>query len=408
MQKAEKETSAWTSPPPLFRRRRTRTVELGSLKIGGDHPVSLQSMTNTDTRRPDETVAQIERLAAVGCQLARIAVPDQEAARALPRIVAASPLPLVADIHFDPKLGLAAIDAGMPGLRINPGTIRDRRQRQAIARAAAAARVVVRIGINGGSLEPSILEKFGGQAGAAALVASALDHCAAFEDWGCPALKVSLKSSSVACTVEAYRRFAAATDYPLHLGLTEAGLPEAGAVKSAVALGTLLMEGIGDTIRVSLTGDPVEEIRVGRRILAAAGRRRERPDIIACPTCGRTEIDLLSLVREVDAEVRSLEEAGLRVDLDKIAVMGCIVNGPGEAGDADLGVAGGCGKGALFRNGEVVATLPWEELKERFLAEIRARASGNRRCAMEKDRPLPEATRAGETGSRPQADPAAY
>ncbi len=360
-----------SGPAFSYPRHRAREIRVGWVAVGGTAPVILQSMTNTDTRAPAATISQIQRLAKAGCQLIRVAVPDQTAVRALPAIMAEIPLPLIADVHFNSELALAAVEAGVQGLRINPGTIRDQQKLKAIGQAAAAAGVAVRVGVNGGSLEPEVLARHNDRATAAALVESALTHCARFEGWGCHNLKASLKSSSVPTTVEACRRFAAVTDYPLHLGLTEAGLPEAGAVKSAAALGCLLMEGIGDTIRISLTGDPVQEIIVGRRILAACGLGSSGPEVVACPTCGRTEIDLHRLATEVEEELRRLETEGAVVELRKIAVMGCSVNGPGEAKDADLGIAGGRRRGVLFKHGKIICALPEEELKSRLLDEIR-------------------------------------
>lgn len=364
----------WAPVPMQNGRRPTRLLRMGHFFIGGDSPVSVQSMTTTDTRKTSATVGQIEQLQEAGCDLVRVAVPDKIAAEKLAEIREAVELPLIADIHFSAELALAAIDAGLAGIRINPGTIGNQGKLEAIAKASAAAGTVVRIGINGGSLEKDIRKEYKDSSSSEALVASALRNCENFEEWGCANLKVSLKSSSPLCTIAAYRKFAALTDYPLHLGLTEAGLPEAGTVKSAAVLGCLLMEGIGDTLRVSLTGDPVREVFVGRQILAACGLRDENPEIISCPTCGRTEIDVVTLAREVELEVRRLEAEGKKVAIRKIAVMGCSVNGPGEAREADIGIACGRDHGVLFKEGKIVAKLSPEQMKESLFAEIRARA----------------------------------
>ncbi len=352
--------------------RRTRRIFIGSVPVGGDAPVTVQSMTNTRTADAGATLAQIRELAAAGCEIIRVAVPDREAVAALPAILRDSPLPVIADIHFDYRLALAAIAAGAHGIRINPGNLGGPERVAAVAAAARDAGVAVRIGVNAGSLEEA--RAHGGDR-IEAMVAAALDFCAAFEAAGCTALKVSLKASDVATTVAACRRFAARTDYPLHLGVTEAGTPAAGIVKSAVGIGALLLDGIGDTIRVSLTAPPVEEVKAGIRILEAAGRRAAAPEIVACPTCGRTRIALQELVEAVEDEIRRLKAAGYTIGLRKIALMGCVVNGPGEARDADLGIAGGDGKGVLFAHGQIVRTMPEAELLPAFLAELRRHVS---------------------------------
>jgi (E)-4-hydroxy-3-methylbut-2-enyl-diphosphate synthase len=357
----------------LVSRRRSRAVQVGRVQVGGGAPVSIQSMTNTDTRDVDATLAQIEDLARTGCEIVRCAVPDQEAAAAFRQIVSGSPLPVVADVHFDYRLAVAAAEAGAACLRINPGTIHSPEHRGRIADCAVQHGIPVRIGVNSGSLEKDILEKHG-RPNAAAMVESALRHCRFFEERGCSALKVSLKTSNVASTVAACRLFAADTDYPLHLGVTEAGTAGTGTVKSAVALGALLLEGIGDTIRVSLTAPPREEVVAARQILEAAGLREAHPEIISCPTCGRTEIDLLPIVTAVEEEVAALKAQGCEIDLRRIAIMGCVVNGPGEARDADLGIAGGRHKGVLFKEGRVVRSVSEAELIPVLLAEIRAHA----------------------------------
>lgn len=351
--------------------RRTRGIRLGRVAIGGGAPVSVQSMTNTDTRDAAATLAQIRELAAAGCDIIRVAVPDEAAVAGLRAIVAESPLPVVADIHFDYRLALASIAAGAHGIRINPGNIGGHDRFVEVVRAAAAAGVPVRIGVNGGSLEKELLAKHGG-ATPAALVESAVTHCRTAEDAGCTRLKVSLKSSGVAATVAACRLFAVQSDIPLHLGVTEAGTFLSGTVKSAAALGCLLLEGIGETLRVSLTALPVEEVRVAIRILEAVGLRDAHPEIVSCPTCGRTQIDLVPLAEAVEKEVARLKAAGVCINLRKIAIMGCVVNGPGEARDADLGVAGGKGMGVLFKNGRTVCSLPEAELLPALLRELHA------------------------------------
>ncbi len=358
---------------PGVARRRTRTVRVGPVAVGGDAPVTVQSMTKTSTHDRAATAAQIHELAAAGCDIVRVAVPDFRAVRALARLVSESPIPVVADVHFDARLALESIAAGVHAVRINPGNLKGPGKLFEIARAAAAAGAALRVGVNSGSLEPELRRTYGG-ATPEALAESAVRACRRIEETGFGNIKVSIKSSSVRVTVAANRLFAARTDYPLHLGVTEAGTRENGIVKSAVGIGALLLEGIGDTIRVSLTAPPVEEVEAGLRILEACGLRKTGPDIVACPTCGRTEIALFPLARAVEREVRRLRAAGYRFPFAKIAVMGCPVNGPGEARDADIGIAGGKGKGLLFKHGRVVATLPEAELLPALVRELRAAA----------------------------------
>jgi len=346
------------------KRHSTRVLHLGKLAIGGDHPVMVQSMTNTDTRDVDATLAQIERLAAAGCEAVRIAVPDAEAARAVWAIIGQIALPLIADIHFDYRLAIACLEAGVHGLRLNPGNIGGQEQVRAVIDAAKSANAVIRIGINSGSLEKKLLAKHGGPA-PKALVESAMGQVRFFEKHNFSNIKISIKSSSVLASIAAYRLLARRCDYPLHIGITEAGTLVRGTVKSSVGLGILLWEGIGDTLRVSLTGDPVQELAVAWELLRSLGLRKRGPEIIACPTCGRTEIDLPALADAV--EKRLAHETGCI----KVAVMGCVVNGPGEAREADIGLAGGRGKGSIFRKGEIVRSVRGQEaLLSAFMEEL--------------------------------------
>lgn len=334
------------------------------LTVGGGAPVMVQSMTNTDTRDVPATLAQIKRLMAAGCEAVRLAVPDAAAAAALKDIRAQASVPLIADIHFDYRLAVAALEAGLEGLRINPGNIGPRAHVDCVVDAAKAHGAVIRVGVNAGSLEKDLLHEFGGPC-PKALVKSALGHVRMLEARGFYDTKISLKSSSVLDTIAAYRLLAAACDYPLHIGITEAGGLVRGAIKSAVGLGILLHEGIGDTLRVSLTADPVEEVRAAWEILRALGLRRRGPEIISCPTCGRTEINLFALADAVEKEL-----ADSTADIT-VAVMGCVVNGPGEAREADLGLAGGRDKGIIFRKGEVIRTVRGHEaLLAAFLEEL--------------------------------------
>ncbi|MFH1135874.1 MAG: flavodoxin-dependent (E)-4-hydroxy-3-methylbut-2-enyl-diphosphate synthase [Pseudomonadota bacterium] len=345
-------------------KRPTKKINLGGVEIGGGAPVAVQSMTNTDTRDVSRTAAQIKSLTAAGCEIVRAAVPDEEAARALGAIKAEISIPLVADIHFDHRLALLALEQGVDGLRINPGNIGGRKKVALVAEAAARKGVPIRVGVNAGSLSREILAKYGRPC-PEAMVESALGEIAVLEELGFDLIKVSLKSSSVLDTATACRLFAQRSDYPQHLGVTEAGPLIAGTVKSALGIGMLLAEGIGDTFRVSLTRDPVDEIKAAYEILRALNLRHRGPEIISCPTCGRCRIDLFSLVEKVESAL-----AGLTEPL-KIAVMGCVVNGPGEAREADVGVAGGLGQGLLFRRGEVIRKVPEAELAAALADEVR-------------------------------------
>ena len=341
----------------------TRAVRVGSLTVGGGAKVSVQSMTNTPTADVDRTLAQIRALEAAGCEIVRFAVPDAEAAASIKAIRRGTGLPLVADVHFDHRLAIAAIENGADKVRINPGNIGSDAKVRELAACASDHGVPVRIGVNGGSLPKHILEKCGGPT-AGALVEAALEHVALLEACGFYDMILSLKASSVPVTVEAYAAAAGRVQYPLHLGVTEAGHAQPGLVKSAVGIGALLLMGIGDTLRVSLTGDPVQEVAAGRDILVAAGLRRFGPEIVSCPTCGRCEHDLESIVRAVRARLTHVN-APIRV-----AVMGCVVNGPGEAAEADAGIACGKDRGALFKNGKLLRTLPMEGIVEALVNEI--------------------------------------
>ena len=348
----------------LKKRHSTRILRLGRLAIGGGYPVMVQSMTNTNTRDVDATLAQIERLEAAGCEAVRLAVPDAEAVRAARSIIGQNPLPLIADIHFDHRLAIACLEAGVHGLRINPGTIGGPEKVRAVIDAAKSANAVIRIGINSGSLEKTLLAKHGGPV-PKALVESAMGQVRFFEEHKFSNMKISIKSSSVLTTIAAYRLLAGYCDYPLHIGVTEAGPLVRGAVKSSVGLGILLWEGIGDTLRVSLTGDPVQELTVAWELLRSLGLRERGPEIIACPTCGRTEIDLPALADAVEKRLAH-ETACI-----KVAVMGCVVNGPGEAREADIGLAGGRDKGSIFRKGEIIRSVRGQEaLLRAFMEEL--------------------------------------
>ena len=341
----------------------TREITVGDIKIGGGAPVSVQSMCNTRTDDVDATVAQILRLERAGCDIIRVAVPDMTAAKALAAIKKRIHIPLVADIHFDYRLALAALDGGVDKVRLNPGNIGSTERVRAVARACEARHVPIRIGVNSGSVERELLEKYGGPT-AEAMVESALNHARILEDVGFSDIAISVKSSTVSRTVAAYRLISQKCDYPLHLGVTEAGTEYLGTVNSAVGIGTLLNEGIGDTIRVSLTADPEREVEAGIAILKAAGLRSGGVKLVSCPTCGRTRIDLVALAHEVEGRLR-----GCRKDIT-VAVMGCAVNGPGEAREADFGVAGGDGEGILFQKGKIVAKLPYDRLADGLLELI--------------------------------------
>ncbi len=341
----------------------TRQIFVGGVPIGGGAPVTIQSMTNTRTDDVAATVAQIRRLAAAGCQIVRVAVPDLAAAKAVGAIKEQIDIPLVVDIHFDYKLALECVAAGCDKVRINPGNIGGEDRVRQVADACRQKGIPIRIGVNGGSLEKPILAKYGGVT-PEALVESAFGHIRLLEKFDFTDICVSLKSSSVPVTMAAYRLMSEKSDYPLHLGVTETGTPRMGILKSAVGIGGLLALGIGDTMRVSLSADPVEEVYAARDILKAAGVRKDGPELVACPTCGRTRIDLIGLANEVEERLKSVDKP------ITVAVMGCAVNGPGEASAADVGIAGGVGEGLLFRKGEIVKKVPQEALVDELFALI--------------------------------------
>jgi len=352
-------------------RRPTRRIHVGPVAIGGGAPVSVQTMTKTDTRDVDATVAQIAAAAAIGCDIVRLAVVDRAAARALKPIRAQVSIPLIADIHFDAELALAALESGVDGLRINPGNIGGRDRVARVVRAAAERRAPIRIGVNSGSVEDDVARKHGGGT-PAALVESALRHVAMIEELDYHEIKISVKATDVARTVAAYRLLADRTDYPLHLGVTEAGTLIAGTVRSSVALGMLLAEGIGDTLRVSLTDSPLQEVKVGLELLRCLGLRRPGPAVISCPTCGRVQVDLPAAAHRVELALERHYTAHPAAPRPTVAVMGCMVNGPGEARDADLAIAGGRGKFALYVRGRHTATLPEDEAVDALLEQVRA------------------------------------
>jgi (E)-4-hydroxy-3-methylbut-2-enyl-diphosphate synthase len=356
-------------PKPLAGRRRSRQVMVGSVPVGGDAPVSVQSMTTTLTADVDSTLQQIAELTAAGCQIVRVAVPSQDDADALPAIARKSQIPVIADIHFQPKYVFAAIDAGCAAVRVNPGNIKAFDDKVGeIAKAAKAAGIPIRIGVNAGSLDKRLYEKYG-KATAEALVESALWECSLFEEHDFRDIKISVKHNDPVVMINAYRLLAEACDYPLHLGVTEAGPAFQGTIKSAVAFGALLAEGIGDTIRVSLSAPPVEEVKVGQQILESLGLRKRGLEIVSCPSCGRAQVDVYKLADQVTAALD-----GLKVPL-RVAVMGCVVNGPGEAREADLGVASGNGKGQIFVRGEVIKTVPEAQIVETLIEEALKLAS---------------------------------
>jgi (E)-4-hydroxy-3-methylbut-2-enyl-diphosphate synthase len=347
-----------------IKRKKTRQISIGNVKIGGSAPIAVQSMTNTPTPDVAATVAQIKRLQEAGCEIVRVAVPDQDAAKAVAAIKKQIHIPLIADIHFDYRLAIAAAKSGADGLRLNPGNIGDLKKVRAVVDCAKDHHIPIRIGVNSGSLEKDILKKYNGVT-AAGMVESGLRHVDLLQSLDFDQIKISLKASDVHRTLEAYRLLSTKTDFPLHVGVTEAGALFPGIVKSALGIGMLLAEGIGDTIRVSLTRDPVEEVRVGFEILKALDIRHRGPEIIACPTCGRCNIELFDIVEQVEKALMTTTEPV------KVAIMGCVVNGPGEAKEVDIGIAGGDGTGVLFRKGRVIKKFAQDKLVDVLLDEVR-------------------------------------
>jgi (E)-4-hydroxy-3-methylbut-2-enyl-diphosphate synthase len=345
------------------KRKDTKVIHVGDVAIGGRNPIAVQSMTNTDTRDVQATIEQIKRLHEVGCEIIRVAVPDITAAQAISEIKNSITIPLIADIHFDWRLAIASIEAGADCIRINPGNIGSLERLSRVVNKVKEYGISMRIGVNAGSLEKDIRQKYGSPS-PEALVESAIRNIGFVTDMGCESVKISIKSSDVLNTIDAYRRLSKKTDFPLHLGVTEAGGLTPGTVKSSIALGVLLMEGIGDTMRVSLTRDPSEEIHAAYEILRALKIRQRGPEIISCPTCGRCEIDLFSLASEIERRAQRIPYP------IKLAVMGCIVNGPGEAREADLGLAGGKGVGLIFKGGQFLKKVPEHELLETFWKEV--------------------------------------
>lgn len=350
----------------MINRRKSKVIEIGNVKIGGDNPISVQSMCNTDTRNVEATLEQINKMAERGCELVRLAVLNKDAANAIKDIVKKSPLPLIADIHFDYKLAIQCINNGINALRLNPGNIGKRENVEKVVSLAKQQKIPIRIGVNAGSLEKDLQEK--NIPLSKKMVLSALGHIKILEDLDFDLIKVSLKSSDVLTTIEAYRSIADKIPYPLHLGVTEAGTLRSGLIKSSVGLGTLLAEGIGDTIRVSLTENPEEEVTAGFEILKSLGLRQRGVNFISCPTCGRTQINLIELAKKVEEKFKNLDKP------ITIATMGCAVNGPGEAKHADFGIAGGVGEGIIFKKGEIIAKVPENMLLEK-LEEIITKSS---------------------------------
>ena len=346
----------------MYKRKKTRVISMGNVKIGGDNPVVIQSMTNTDTKDVEKTLIQMRELATAGCEIIRVAVPDMEAAKAIKKIKKEIDVPIIADIHFDYKLAIESIKSGVDGLRLNPGNIGSSENVKKVVEVAKERNVPVRIGVNSGCISKELLAKYG--VSAKSMVESALEHVKILEDLGYYEIKISVKASSVPLTLESYRLLSSLTDYPLHLGVTEAGTEFAGTIKSSVGIGTLLAEGIGDTIRVSLTANPVREVMVAKEILKSLGLRKGL-DVISCPTCGRTEIDLIAIAKEVEKRLEKYSEKDISV-----AVMGCVVNGPGEAKEADFGIAGGHGVGLVFKKGKILKKVKEENLVDSLMEVI--------------------------------------
>ena len=347
----------------MYNRRLSREVSVGNVKIGGNNPISVQSMTTTDTRDANATIEQIKKLEAVGCDIVRVAVPDMEAAKNIGKIKAGVNIPVIADIHFDYRLALEAINQGIDGVRINPGNIGSIEKVKAVVEKCKEKNLKIRIGVNGGSLEKELLEKYG-SATPQALVESALSHVKILEDLDFYNIVISLKSSDIYKTLEAYELIAKEVDYPLHIGITESGSIKKGTIKSSIGVGALLLKGIGDTMRISLTGDPTEEIIVGKEILRSLDLLNDKIKVVSCPTCGRCNIDLINTVNEVEKKISNIDKN------ITVAIMGCAVNGPGEAREADIGIAGGKGEGLLFKKGEIIRKIKGNKLVEELLEEI--------------------------------------
>lgn len=344
-------------------RRHTKVVVCGNTYIGGQHPISVQSMTTTDTRNAKATINQIKELQDAGCDIVRLAVPNIEAAQTLSTIKKEINIPIIADIHFDYRLAIEAAKSGVDGLRLNPGNIGDRNRVKEIVKLAQSKNMKIRIGVNAGSLEKELLIKYG-KPTADAMVESALAHIDILEELNFSNTVISLKASNVQLTIDAYKKIAEKTNYPLHIGITEAGTIWGGTIKSSIGIGALLLQGIGDTIRVSLTGNPVQEVSVGREILKSLGLIKNEITIISCPTCGRCQIDLISLVNEIEEQIKEIKKPL------KVAIMGCAVNGPGEASDADIGIAGGVNSALLFKKGEIISRVPENEIIKILINEI--------------------------------------
>lgn len=346
-----------------IKRKETKKIRVGDIYIGGNSPITVQSMTNTDTRDIHATIEQIKRLEEAGCEIVRVAVPDNDAAEAIKSIKKAIRIPLVADIHFDYRLALSSMENGADKIRLNPGNIGDRDRVKKVVEMAKSREIPIRIGVNSGSVERQIFEKYGGVT-PEGMVESALGHARILEELNFDRIAISIKASSVPMTIAAYRLMSEKSRYPLHIGVTEAGTVYRGTIKSAAGLGCLLAEGIGDTLRVSLTGDPVEEVRVGHEILKALGLKKSGIEFVSCPTCGRCQIDLIDIANKVEEKLEHLKKNV------KVAVMGCAVNGPGEAREADIGIAGGKGEALLFRKGEIIRKIPQDRIVDELLEEI--------------------------------------
>lgn len=344
-------------------RRNTKKIKVGDIYVGGDSKITVQSMTNTDTRDVEKTIKQIIELEDAGCDIIRCAVPDEEASEAIKHIVSKIKIPLVADIHFDYRLAIKSIENGVHGLRINPGNIGSIDRIKLVAKAANEKGVPIRIGVNSGSLDKKLLDKYK-KVCPEALVESALEHVNILESIGFNNIAISIKSSDVVQMIESYKLISKAVDYPLHLGVTEAGTNWRGTIKSSVGIGSLLSQGIGDTIRVSLTGEPVDEVKVGREILRSLGYLKSGIEFVSCPTCGRTQIDLISIAKEIEDKLTTCKK-----DI-KVAIMGCVVNGPGEAREADIGIAGGKGEGLIFKKGEIIKKVKEKDLVQELIKEI--------------------------------------